>query len=94
MALGRWFVTRYGTKQGILVIGRVAPFGIGAVIGGGGNLVVGRSVIAGMSRAFGPPPAAFGTEPDDSSEHTPNRLASPRVFAGQPDETASGQQGW
>ena len=32
--LGRNFVTKYGTKQGILVLGRVLPFGIGAVIGG------------------------------------------------------------
>lgn len=54
--LGRWVVTKYGTKQGILVIGRAAPFGIGAGIGAGGNLIVGRSVIAGMRHAFGPPP--------------------------------------
>ena len=53
--LGRWFVTRYGTKQGILVIGRLAPFGIGAGIGGAGNAVLGRTVVAGARRAFGPP---------------------------------------
>jgi hypothetical protein len=53
--LGRWFVTKYGTKQGILVIGRLVPFGIGAGIGGAGNALFGRTVIAGARRAFGPP---------------------------------------
>ena len=35
--LGTNFVTKYGTKQGIIVLGRVVPFGIGAAIGGGAN---------------------------------------------------------
>lgn len=82
--LGRWFATWYGTKQGILVIGRVAPFGIGAAIGAGGNLVVGHSVIAGMRRAFGSPPVTFDAEPDGLSEDAPNRLAPPRVLTPQP----------
>jgi len=54
--LGRNFVTKYGTKQGILVLGRVVPFGIGAVIGGGGNYFVGKAVVRTTRRAFGPPP--------------------------------------
>ena len=58
--LGRNFVTRYGTKQGILVLGRVLPFGIGALIGGGGNYIVGSGVVRATRRAFGPPPANFG----------------------------------
>ncbi len=57
--LGRWFITKYGTTQGILVLGRIAPFGIGAAIGGAGNALVGRGVIAGARRAFGPPPDEF-----------------------------------
>lgn len=52
--LGRWFITKYGTKQGIIVIGRLAPFGIGAGIGGAGNALFGRTVVAGARRAFGP----------------------------------------
>lgn len=43
--LGRNFVTKYGTRQGILVIGKAAPFGIGAAIGAGGNVLFARSVI-------------------------------------------------
>ncbi len=59
--LGRWFVTKYGTKQGIIVIGRLAPFGIGAGIGGAGNALFGRTVITGARRAFGPAPEDFAT---------------------------------
>ena len=54
--LGRHFVTKFGTKEGIIVLGRVLPFGIGAAIGGGGNALLARSTIAGTGRAFGPPP--------------------------------------
>jgi hypothetical protein len=53
--LGRWFVTKYGTKRGLIVLGRLVPFGIGAGIGGAGNAVLGRTVVAGARRAFGPP---------------------------------------
>lgn len=57
--LGRNFVTKYGTKQGIIVIGRLAPFGVGAAIGGVGSALAGRGVIGGARRAFGPAPAQF-----------------------------------
>lgn len=57
--LGPRFVTKYGTKQGILVLGRELPFGIGAAIGGGGNAVLGRATIATARRAFGPAPDAW-----------------------------------
>jgi hypothetical protein len=36
--LGPRFVTRYGTRQGVLVLGREMRFGIGAGIGGGRRL--------------------------------------------------------
>lgn len=69
--LGRNFVTKYGTKQGIVVIGRLAPFGIGAAIGGGGNALLGRGVISSTRRAFGP-------APDELPEHlTPRPLHRP-----------------
>ncbi|MEU6015813.1 hypothetical protein ABZ826_17655 [Streptomyces sp. NPDC047515] len=54
--LGRNFITKYGTKQGIIVLGRVAPFGIGAVIGGGANAAVAALAVKASRRAFGPPP--------------------------------------
>jgi hypothetical protein len=54
-ALGKNFVTKYGTKQGILVLGREVPFGIGAVIGAGGNLGLGYLSVRAARHAFGPP---------------------------------------
>lgn len=51
--LGARFVTKYGTKQGILVLGKAAPFGLGAGIGAAGNAVVGWYVVKGVRRAFG-----------------------------------------
>lgn len=51
--LGRYFVTKYGTKQGIVVLGKVVPFGIGAVIGGLANGLFGQGIITASHRAFG-----------------------------------------
>lgn len=36
--VGTTIVTKYGTKRGGIALGRVIPFGVGAVIGGGFNL--------------------------------------------------------
>ncbi|WP_018653765.1 hypothetical protein [Actinomadura flavalba] len=57
--LGRNFVVKYGTKQGIVVLGRVAPFGIGAVIGGGANAALAALTVRAGRRAFGPAPEAW-----------------------------------
>jgi hypothetical protein len=66
--LGRNFVTRYGSKTGILVLGKAAPFGIGAAIGAGGNLAMARMIIKSTRAAFGPLEEAAGgaqaNEPD------------------------------
>lgn len=52
--LGRHFVTKYGTKQGIIVLGRAVPFGIGAVIGGAANGLFSQGIVVAANRAFGP----------------------------------------
>jgi hypothetical protein len=57
--LGRWFLKRYGRSEGILAIGRLAPLGIGAAIGAGGNYAFGRTVVTTSRRVFGPAPAGF-----------------------------------
>lgn len=46
------------------VAGKILPFGIGAVVGGVGNHVLGRQVIASARQAFGPAPRYFTTELD------------------------------
>lgn len=43
-------------RQGTALLGRALPFGVGAVVGGAGNLVMGRAVIATAKEAFGPMP--------------------------------------
>jgi hypothetical protein len=53
------FVTKWGTKQGILVLGREIPFGIGAGIGAGGNFLVGRASVRAARIAFGPAPETW-----------------------------------
>jgi hypothetical protein len=43
-------------RQGSALFGRALPFGIGAVVGGAGNLIMGRAVVANAKEAFGPMP--------------------------------------
>lgn len=50
--LGTHFITKYGTTRGIIVLGRAAPFGLGAAIGGGGNYLMARGVIKATRKAF------------------------------------------
>lgn len=52
-------IRRQAVRQGALAFGRLAPFGIGAVIGVTGARALGRTVINGARRAFGPPPLRF-----------------------------------
>jgi hypothetical protein len=63
--LGRNFITKYGTKQGILVLGRQVPFGLGALIGAGGNVALAWTTVHAARRAFGPPPDQCPTPPAD-----------------------------
>jgi hypothetical protein len=53
------FLKRFAVAQGTNVVGRLIPFGVGAVIGGGGNHLLGRQIIRTAREGFGPPPAAF-----------------------------------
>jgi hypothetical protein len=57
--LAHLLVTRFGARQGALLVGRALPLGIGAGIGAAGNAALARSAIGAARRAFGPPPDAF-----------------------------------
>ncbi|MEO7262659.1 MAG: hypothetical protein ABI047_15595 [Jatrophihabitantaceae bacterium] len=57
--LGQAFVTKYSAKQGILVLGREIPLGIGAVLGAAGNHALARGTIKSARSAFGPLPKAW-----------------------------------
>ncbi len=56
----RRFATHFGTRQGVLALGRALPFGVGAGVGASGNYLLGRSSVRAARRAFGPPPPTFG----------------------------------
>lgn len=56
------FVHQFAAKGGASFIGKALPFGIGAVIGGAGNHVLGRRVLVNSRRAFGLPPVLLPAE--------------------------------
>jgi hypothetical protein len=55
----RHFVRRYALRRGTMMLGKMLPMGIGAVIGGGGNRVMGKKIVANARKAFGPPPSRW-----------------------------------
>ena len=57
--LTRLLLTRFGTRQGALLLGRALPLGIGAGIGAAGNAALARAAIGTAREAFGPPPSQF-----------------------------------
>ncbi|ARJ05656.1 hypothetical protein GCM10010988_07690 [Cnuibacter physcomitrellae] len=72
--LKRVFVKRFAVGQGANVVGRLVPFGVGAAIGGVGNLVLGRTVVQSSRSAFGPAPLWFTSD----LEITPREAKAPR----------------
>ncbi|GAA1390640.1 hypothetical protein GCM10009639_19620 [Kitasatospora putterlickiae] len=57
--LGKRWVTKYGTKQGVLVLGQLVPFGIGFAIGGGANALLAGGCVGATRLAFGPAPESW-----------------------------------
>ena len=53
------FLKKFTVAQGTNVVGRLIPFGIGAVIGGGGNHLLGRQIVRTSREGFGPAPEVF-----------------------------------
>ncbi|MPV38498.1 hypothetical protein [Georgenia subflava] len=60
--LTRRLLTAGAARGGLLALGRLAPFGIGAVIGYKGTKTVGKNVLEGARKAFGPVPHRFPVE--------------------------------
>ncbi|MWB99044.1 hypothetical protein [Agromyces seonyuensis] len=67
-SLKRTFIKRFAAAGGAGWLGKALPFGVGAVIGGVGNQVLGRRVLATARTAFGTPPDIVPAviEPGDS----------------------------
>ncbi|MGY4870233.1 hypothetical protein [Mycolicibacterium elephantis] len=57
--LVRYFVKRYTLKRGAIAFGKLLPVGIGAVVGGVGNRLMGKRIVANAQNAFGEPPARW-----------------------------------
>lgn len=57
--LGPRFVTKYGTKQGVLVLGKQVPLFVGAGIGAGGNGLFGWLIVKAARKILGPPPESW-----------------------------------
>ena len=57
--LTRRMVRHQVARQTGLFFGRLLPYGIGLVVGATGGRALGREVVRGARKAFGPPPAAF-----------------------------------
>ncbi|WP_137725329.1 hypothetical protein [Prescottella subtropica] len=58
-SLVRKFVTKYAAKRSALILGKLLPAGVGAVIGGAGNRAIGRGVVDNARDAFGPTPRVW-----------------------------------
>lgn len=101
------FFKRMLVNQAGSMLGRLVPFGIGAVIGAAGNRMMGRSVIRATRTAFGPLPEAFPLEliavpedrvPDDRALNSQGGSAEgtapwPGLVAAHRRRAACGQQG-
>jgi len=70
--LGPRFITKYGAKQGILVLGKQIPLGIGVAVGAGGNHVFGRTIIAATKKMLGPAPENWSHLDYDEHEVDPD----------------------
>jgi hypothetical protein len=55
----KYFVKKYAVKRGALAFGKILPAGIGAVVGGGGNRLMGKKIIKNAHTAFGPAPGRW-----------------------------------
>jgi hypothetical protein len=58
----RYFVKRYTLRRGAIIIGKLLPVGIGAVVGGVGNRLMGKRIIEHARAAFGSPPPRWPTK--------------------------------
>ena len=58
------FLRRFARNTTTGAVGRLLPFGIGAVVGGTGNHLLGRKVVTSARTAFGPPPPIFPKDLD------------------------------
>jgi hypothetical protein len=69
-------------RQGSALLGRALPFGIGAVVGGAGNLMMGRAVVSNAKEAFGPMPDTIPGELKASAAAADNKTPANNTLEG------------
>lgn len=69
--LGPRFITKYGTKQGVLVLGKQMPMLIGVGVGAAGNGAFGWFVIRSARKILGPSPDEWGATDDGGADSSP-----------------------
>ena len=85
----RAFLRNILKRQGTALLGRALPFGVGAVVGGVGNRMMGQAVIANAREAFGPMPITIpgdlgsGTTGEDNTGARGGSGLKGRVFGSQ-----------
>lgn len=57
--LMRYFLKKYTLKKGAMVVGKVLPMGIGAIVGAIGNHMMGKRIVENARLAFGTAPARW-----------------------------------
>lgn len=62
--LGPRFITKYGTKQGTIVLSKQIPLGLGIGVGAIANHMIGRTIVGTARKVFGPAPEFFEPGPD------------------------------
>ena len=58
----RYFVKRYALRRGAIMFGKLLPVGIGAVVGGVGNRLMGKRIIAQRAGRVRSPAATLAVE--------------------------------
>ncbi|MBW8763595.1 MAG: hypothetical protein JF592_13590 [Microbacterium sp.] len=86
------FLKQFATRGGASFLGKAMPFGVGAVIGGTGNHILGRRVLTTSHRAFGTPPTTLPAElePVDGAEKLELRMLHGAQYVGNAVAGAAG----
>ncbi|PWH07422.1 hypothetical protein DEO23_01935 [Brachybacterium endophyticum] len=84
--LGPRFITKYGTKQGVLVLGKQMPMFLGVGIGAAGNGAFGWFVTRSARKILGPPPVGW-TDSSESSDA--DRITGTREDSSESTDAAS-----
>lgn len=84
------FIHQFAARGGASWIGKALPFGIGAVIGGTGNNILGRRVLVNSRRAFGQPPAILPPDLEPREGSMPLERAASRAIRHAGEAVVSG----